>query len=201
MYARYIMQVTLGGRDGHFSYWYVEGEAESERLTKLLTLYCFLFLLMLQKALLFPFGPMCGRGLWGGCLVIAGRGSGRSQTPGEQRGPSKASGLLRLLVMLEGEPLKETPAQPSQGAPSLQREPGVTHLLDAFHLLTQDAALQEVVRLRGWAGRDWAGRTRACRSKGPGSGSSPRPGWLPWCPECHPSSETASARPGSGCGH
>ncbi|ELK34001.1 Putative elongation factor 1-alpha-like 3 [Myotis davidii] len=39
-----------------------------------------------------------------------------------QRGPSKASGLRRLLVMLEAEPFKEILAQPSLGARSLWRE-------------------------------------------------------------------------------
>ena len=83
-----------------------------------------------------------------GCPVAAGRGSGRSQTPGGAGGPSKASELHRLSVMLEGEPFEDTPAQPSRGTPSLGAEPGVTHLPGELHLLTQEAALQEVAELR-----------------------------------------------------
>lgn len=47
----------------------------------------------------------------------AGRGSGRSPvTRGIQRGPSKAPGLRRLLVVFESEAFQELLAGPSMGA-------------------------------------------------------------------------------------
>ena len=55
-----------------------------------------------------------------------------------QRSPSKSSGLHRLVVVLEGEPFGE---------------PGVTHILGEFPLLTQDVVLEGLL-----------GKTRACRS-------------------------------------
>ena len=56
--------------------------------------------------------------------------------------------------MLEGEPFKELLAQPSLRT-SQPAEVGqvVTHLLDEFHLLIQEAALQEVSEVRVCAGR------------------------------------------------
>ena len=77
----------------------------------------------------------------------------------------------------EGESFEETHSQASQEArPACGAEPGVVHLLDAFHLLTQDATLQEVPERRGFGGRS----TRAWVS------SSAGPRWLPGRPECHP---------------
>lgn len=46
------------------------------------------------------------------------------------------------------------------------------------------------------------GRGRACDPKGPGSGSSPGPWWLPWCPGQNPTHlGVASAPPKRGHGH
>lgn len=68
---------------------------------------------------MFPFGP--GLGLKS-CPVAAERGSGRSpDTRVMQRGSSKAAGLQRFLVVLEGEPFEEIHVQPRLGAPSLWR--------------------------------------------------------------------------------
>ena len=56
-------------------------------------------------------------------------------------------------MVLEGEPLKKTrPAQRGAGQP-VEVSPVVAHLLDAFHLLGQDVALQAVTELRSSAGR------------------------------------------------
>ena len=59
-------------------------------------------------------------------------------------GSSKATGLQKLLVVLEGEPLEEILAQPSLGT-SQPGEVGrvVTHLLDEFHFLIYEVVLQE----------------------------------------------------------
>lgn len=97
------------------------------------------------------------------CLLVSGRGPGRGQTPGgwRQRGPSKASGLQRLLVVLKREPLEETPAQPG-----LRSEPGVARCLDEVHLPPGSGS-------PGSQRRVCAGRTRA------GSGFSPGPQQLP----------------------
>lgn len=55
---------------------------------------------------------------------------------GMQRGPSKASGLQRLLVVLEGEPFEEILAKPGLGAGQpAEVSQVVSHLLDEFHLL------------------------------------------------------------------
>lgn len=87
-----------------------------------------------------------------GGLGVAGRGSGRSPTPGggvrvrgygsrggggTQRIPSKASGLQRLLVMLEGELFcKGYSSGPAGGAGQLAEvSQVVADLLDKFHLL------------------------------------------------------------------
>ena len=53
------------------------------------------------------------------------------------------------LVVLEGEPFKEILAHPSLGAsqPAEVRQV-VAHLLDEFHLLTQEVFLQEVSEMR-----------------------------------------------------
>ena len=53
------------------------------------------------------------------------------------------------LVVLEGEPFKEILAHPSLGAsqPAEVRQV-VAHLLDEFHLLTQEVVLQEVSEMR-----------------------------------------------------
>lgn len=51
-------------------------------------------------------------------------------------GSSKATGLQKLLVVLEGEPLEEILAQPSLGTSQpAEVDQGVAHLLDEFHLL------------------------------------------------------------------
>lgn len=51
--------------------------------------------------------------------VLGERLKQKSDTRGMQRGPSKSSGLQRLLVVLEGEPFEEILAQPSLGASQL----------------------------------------------------------------------------------
>ena len=100
--------------------------------------------------------------------------------------------------MLENEPFQETLSQPSLGAGQpAEVSHVVTLLLDEFHLLTQEVALQEVTELRICAGRPQWPSAR----KGPGSGSSPGPQWLPWCPEFHPTHlGVVSAHPGRGQG-
>ncbi|KAK1337606.1 hypothetical protein QTO34_002239, partial [Cnephaeus nilssonii] len=85
-------------------------------------------------------------------------------------GSSVTSAEERLLAMLEGEPFHEILTQPSLGPAACGGESGVAHLLDEFHLLTPEVVLQEH-RMRGCGGEP-----RACSSKGPGSGASPRPG-------------------------
>ena len=76
-----------------------------------------------------------------------------------------ATGLQKLLVVLEGEPFEEILAQPSLGT-SQPAEVGqvVTHLLDEFHLLLQEVTLQEVTEAGVCGGH--------VDLKGHGSGSS-----------------------------
>lgn len=66
-------------------------------------------------------------------------GEGSSEKPdtrGMHRGPSQASGLQRLLVMLESEAFEEILAQTSLGADQPVEVSGeVTHLLAEFYLL------------------------------------------------------------------
>ena len=71
-------------------------------------------MLLLQKALLLPFGPMHGRGSREVKRVSSGfreRLRQKPETREIQRSPSKTSGLQRLLVVLEGEPFEETLTQ------------------------------------------------------------------------------------------
>ena len=78
-----------------------------------------------------------------------------------QRGPSKASGLQRLLVVLEGEPFAEILAPPSLGA----GQPAgvsqvVAHLPDEFHLLIQEMVLPKSQRQGSVPGEPGACRSR-----------------------------------------
>ena len=68
---------------------------------------------------------------------VVGRGSGISLEPeGCQRGPSKAAGLQRLLVVAEGEPFEEILTQPSLGASQpAEVSQKVAHILNELHLL------------------------------------------------------------------
>ena len=97
----------------------------------------FFFFPPLQKAFLFSLvqGLGEGSGWLKSCLVAAERGF--RQKLWHQRGPSKTTRLRRLLVVLAGEPLEESPAQPCLGT-SQPAEVGqvVAHLPDEFHLLT-----------------------------------------------------------------
>ena len=52
------------------------------------------------------------------CMGEGSRVVNRLPSRGMQRGPSKGSGLQRLLVMLEGEPFEEILAQPTWGLPA-----------------------------------------------------------------------------------
>ena len=79
----------------------------------------------------------------------------KPNTRGMQRGPSKSSGLQKLLAVCEGETLEEILAQPSLGSSGQPAEVSqvVTHLLDEFHFLIQEVVLQEVTEMRVCAGR------------------------------------------------
>lgn len=127
------------------------------------------------------------------CLVAAGSRSGTSPGPsGCQRGPSKAAGLQRLLVMLEGESLEEILAHPSLevGQPVKMRQ-GVTHLLDEFHLLPRKWLSR---KSRSWG--SVRAEPRIHRSK---RASSPEPGLFHGVQDFTPTHlGTASARPGEG---
>ena len=69
-------------------------------------------------------------------------------------GPSKATGLQRLLVVLEGEPFEEAIAQPSLGTrQTAEAGQVVTHFLDELPLLIQEVALQEVAEVGVCSGR------------------------------------------------
>lgn len=59
----------------------------------------------------------------------------KANTRGKKRGPSKASRLQRLLVMLDSEPLEEILAQPNLGTGQPEVRQVVAHLLDEFHFL------------------------------------------------------------------
>lgn len=84
------------------------------------------------------------------------RDSGRRQTAGEHRSPSKASGLQ---AMFEAEPSEETIAQTSLWVSQLAEvSQVVAHLVDDFHLLIPELVLQEVTEMRANASR-----TQACR--------------------------------------
>lgn len=70
-------------------------------------------------------------------------GSGRSPDTREmQRGPSKAAGVLRLSVKLQGEPVKKMLTQCPVGVSQPATTQVVAHL-DEFHLLIKEVALQE----------------------------------------------------------
>ena len=71
-----------------------------------------------------------------------------------------ATGLQKLLVVLEGKPFEEILTQPSLGT-SQPAEVGqvVTHLLDEFHLLLQEVTLPKVTEV----GSVWVD-PRPCRS-------------------------------------
>ena len=84
-------------------------------------------------------------------------------------------------MVLEAESLEETLAQPSLGAgQSAEVGQVVARLLDEFHLLFQEVVpgSPEAESARGEA--------RACGSTGPGAGSSPSAGRLPWRPGLYP---------------
>ena len=73
---------------------------------------------------------------------------------GCQKGPSKAAGFRRLLVMLEGESFKEILTQPSLGTSyPVEVRQVVVHLLNEFHLLIQEVILQEVTEMGIYVGR------------------------------------------------
>ena len=87
--------------------------------------------------------------------VVAGRGSGRSQTPGDRHtgAPQRPLGSKGSWSRLRGYISKRHhPAQPG-GPPACGGDSGVAHLLDEFHLPIQDLVLQEVTELRVCAGR------------------------------------------------
>lgn len=105
------------------------------------------------------------------CLIASGQGS--EAAVGCQSGPSKATGSGRLLVGLEGEPLKRySPSQPGGGQPK-QVSQVVAHL-DEFHLYIRELMLQEVTEPGVCVGR-----TQACSPRGTGPRSSPGPWGLP----------------------
>lgn len=92
---------------------------------------------MLQKALLFPFGPRLERGLQGVKKLPSGCREGLQAALMLVRWVLQwPTGLQKLLVVLEGKPFEEILAQPSLGT-SQPTEVGqvVTHLLDEFHFL------------------------------------------------------------------
>ena len=67
---------------------------------------------------------------------------------------SKAAGLQRLLVVLEGEPFEEILAQPSVGAGQpAEMSQVAAHLLDEFCFLIWKVILQEVTEMGVCAGR------------------------------------------------
>lgn len=105
----------------------------------------------------------------GSRMVVSGRGWGRGQTPGWRWGA-----LWRPLGSIgswsEGEPLEEMLTQPSLGA---SQPVEVSQVLPILLMSVTSSS-------RTWLSRNhrdeglWA-EPRACRSKGPGSGSFP---WL-----------------------
>lgn len=81
---------------------------------------------------------------------------------GIQRGPSKAGGLWRSLVMLEDNPLEQLPtqSQPAWGQPTYGVSQMVVHLLMN---ITYSARTRLCRKLQRWKSV-WAG-PRACRSQ------------------------------------
>ena len=75
-----------------------------------------------------------------GCLVATERGFREKRW--RQRGSSEAFGLWRLLVELEGEPLRQRLTQPGLGG----HQPAEVGLAE-FHLLLQDGSPQEIMEV------------------------------------------------------
>lgn len=130
------------------------------------------------------------------CLVAAGRGSGRSPAArGRCRGALQRQLGSRGSAHTAGGAFLQT----GLGAGSLQGwvQSGGGHVLDDFHLLILEAALQEATEMGGSAGQN-PGQEGP---QGLGSGSSPGQWQLPECPGFNPIHlGTASVTPGRGRG-